>query len=258
MRTIGVDLSSQDANTALCAIDWNSGRAKVSAGVVGISDADLRAAILATDAHAIGIDVPFGWPAAFPSALSSYAAGEWPSHLRPADLRYRATDRYVRERTGLCPLSVSADRIAMPAMRAAALFCATAGIDIRAVRSAPEARVVEVYPAAALRRWTIPSAGYKKRDAGGVAARRRILATLQDQLVLHFEAVASEVFFAASDHALDALLSAVVARCHRLGLTDSPPEDVRPLLSVEGWIALPMGTALERLVAHSPHQADFV
>jgi hypothetical protein len=37
-------------------------------------------------------------------------------------LAYRATDRAVRERTGLTPLSVAADRIGVTAMRAAGIL----------------------------------------------------------------------------------------------------------------------------------------
>jgi hypothetical protein len=75
-------------------------------------------------------------------------------------LAYRATDRAVRERTGLTPLSVAADRIGLTAMRAA-------GILSRWRRKAARLTVlgngivVEVYPAASPRCWGLPFRAYK-------------------------------------------------------------------------------------------------
>ena len=65
----------------------------------------------------VGIDSPFGWPAGFVSAVAGYAEREpWPD-LDADALRYRLTDRLVRDEVKLSPLSVSSDRIGVTAWR---------------------------------------------------------------------------------------------------------------------------------------------
>ena len=55
--------------------------------------------------------------------------------------------------------------------------------------------------------------------------------------------------FLASDHALDALVCALVARAAALGLVESVPERDREAARLEGWMALPMPDALRRVAA---------
>ena len=86
-----------------------------------------------------GIDVPLGWPDAFVTALASYGPGGPWLRADNQQLRLRATDRFLRERTGITPLSVSADKIAAPAMRAADLLTPTCGRTVRSTERA-EAR----------------------------------------------------------------------------------------------------------------------
>jgi hypothetical protein len=69
------------------------------------------------DADKLGIDCPLGWPddfLLFPQEHHSGHVGA-PQEVAGRDWRrklaYRATDRAVRERTGLSPLSVAAARI---------------------------------------------------------------------------------------------------------------------------------------------------
>src|SRR5207253_2236918 len=79
-------------------------------------------------------------------------------------LRFRATDFAVHERTGRWPLSVSSDLIAVPALRAARLFGAhdRSGAGV----------LVEVYPAAALRIWGFSTRGYKGPRGGAARCPR--------------------------------------------------------------------------------------
>lgn len=114
------------------------------------------------DAHsradATGIDAPFGWPVPFEEMVSGEAprrAGPW-SRERRDELRFRVTDFRVRELTGRWPLSVSSDLIAVPSMRCAGLL-ERMGVSDRS----GDGKVYETYPAAALRRWGLPSTGYK-------------------------------------------------------------------------------------------------
>jgi len=63
----------------------------------------------------------------------------WPAEK--AGLRYRRTDLWIREETGIVPLSVSTDRIGVPALRIARALAIE--------DKAGNGTVVEVYPAAA-------------------------------------------------------------------------------------------------------------
>jgi len=61
------------------------------------------------------IDAPFGWPEPFVDAVVAHQRGQgWPSGMdNPrAPFERRATDRFVHDRCGKTPFSVSADKIA--------------------------------------------------------------------------------------------------------------------------------------------------
>jgi Protein of unknown function (DUF429) len=95
---------------------------------VGVTDEAITGLIGEVDK--LGIDVPLGWPIAFGEAVAQHSReGTWPETYRHADLdayRYRRTDLHVWRTAGLAPLSVSTDRIGIPAMRAAGLLAAVA------------------------------------------------------------------------------------------------------------------------------------
>src|ERR1700730_1724314 len=67
------------------------------------------------------------------------------------------TDRVVHETVGRWPLSVSADRIALPAMRTFALLVRHGVTD-----RSDDNKFYEVYPAGSLSQWGLTSRGYKK------------------------------------------------------------------------------------------------
>ena len=244
MITAGVDLSSQAAKTAACVIDWCDQRATVLELTVGVDDDTISTLIAQVDK--LGIDVPLGWPIAFADAMSGYSSdGMWPvayQHSDNASYRYRRTDLWVWKNLGTSPpLSVAADRIALPAMRAAGLLSRL---------HHPTARdgsgiVVEVYPAAALRRWGLPSRQYKRVRNSEV---RRELATrlLAEATWLSIESGGVDLCIA-SDDALDAVVAALVARAAATQLVESiPSEDLTSALR-EGWIAVPSKGSLHRL-----------
>ncbi|MGH9297505.1 MAG: hypothetical protein ACRDZP_05955 [Acidimicrobiales bacterium] len=82
MRSLGIDLAAQPGRTASCSIVWGDRSARVerllgpgaggggsaSRGPTVLNDDTLVA--LAADADRIGIDCPFGWPAAFVRAVA--------------------------------------------------------------------------------------------------------------------------------------------------------------------------------------------
>src|SRR5688572_10755045 len=117
--TLGIDMSSQPAGTAACKIIWEAGRAVAMKPCLGCDDAKLTELI--ADSDAVGIDAPFGWPADFTAAVAAWNHTQWNIDLRDR-LRFRSTDLAVQGAGCRWPLSVSADRIALPAMRTFALL----------------------------------------------------------------------------------------------------------------------------------------
>jgi predicted RNase H-like nuclease len=161
-------------------------------------------------------------------------------------VQLRKTDQVVKRLTGKRPLSVSSDKIAITAMRAAHLFSA---IDPEMDRSR-HGRLVEVYPAAALRSWGFPPDGYKGK--AGQAVREELVQSFLQRTRRWVEVTrAVHKCCAQSDHAFDALVAALVARAAHLKLVHEPDDADMELARVEGWIALPLNDSLDRL-ATSP------
>lgn len=215
MRTLGVDLAARPPGTAACLVEWSAGPTVLLAEPGPVDDGRIEE--LAGQADKVGMDVPFGWPEAFVEDLTSYhRGGAWKTEYGP-ELRLRVTDRFVKEETGKTPFSVSADRIATCAMRAARLL---SELDPELDRTG-SGRFVEVYPAAALRVW----------DVGRLEIAARVdLET--DSPDLH-----------------DAAIAALVARAAALGLCHPVPIGQREVVDREGWIALPQPETFEVLFA---------
>src|ERR1035441_8323750 len=101
--TLGIDLASQPKLTALCRIDWRPGRRGYAyCPALDQSDEDMLALMGRDDVTKVGIDAPFGWPAAFIEGLVDYRrAGLWPDapggRVRQREMELRATDRFVHE-----------------------------------------------------------------------------------------------------------------------------------------------------------------
>jgi hypothetical protein len=205
MVTVGVDLAAQPARTAVCIVRWTPDIPEIGLPETGFDDDRLLE--LFTQADKIGIDVPLGWPESFVAAVTSHHRGSpWPGLAR-LPLLYRATDLFVQSQTGRWPLSVAASLLAIPTMRAAALL--TIAAEGRApINRVGQDKVVEVYPAAALRRWGLPADRYKgpKRRV----ARQRLIS---DLLVRAPWLEPSEDVITrcvADDNKLDALIAALV------------------------------------------------
>lgn len=249
--TVGVDLASQDKKTALCVIDWDAGR--VVRLQVGVSDEEIVDATTAPGVEKLAIDAPLGWPEPFVRALASYHdGGPFPVAAGEREQRkgfyLRETDRVVERAVAKRPLSVSTDKIAYIALRAAGILQTLGSRHRLDVRRDGSGRVAEVYPGAALVRWRdalgSASAGYKV--AGDNAVRDELVAAVRarTQLDLPAEQLA---LCRASDDAFDALLSAVIGRAVARGRCDPIPPEHRDLALREGWIHLPGADALGRL-----------
>jgi predicted nuclease with RNAse H fold len=225
--TLGIDLSSMPKDTAICRIVWSATQAVAEPPEVGCDDARLDAAVAAADV--VGIDAPLGWPSEFVAAVGGWTETVWDESVRDR-MRFRASDRWLKERFGLTPLSVSTDLIALPAMRAMALLRRHGVAD----RSGDE-RFYEVYPGGSLSLWQLPRRGYK--PAGAVSARREILQRIREALPW----LKAPEECAATADGLDALLAALSVRAAAQGRSHRPPSELQAAARCEGWIHLPSG-----------------
>ncbi len=239
---MGIDLSSQPERTATCVVEWGQ-KVIVHEPYVGANDSTLIGAVDRADR--VGIDVPLGWPESFVSAVGAHHAGKkWPKPHSDLGLYLRETDRFVWAKTRRRPLSVSSDKIAIPAMRAAWLLSQWSGWPID--RAGAE-RIVEVYPAAALIRWGFSADRYKGNE--GREARAALIYSFQERVktwvVLD---MAARQRCLDSDDAFDALIAALVARASAKALCEPVPGPHLNIARKEGWIALPLEGSLDGLV----------
>jgi predicted nuclease with RNAse H fold len=202
-------------------------RAVAEAPILRRDDDQLDRLLRKTDV--VGIDAPFGWPEEFVKAVAGWKRTVWSKDERKL-LQFRATDLYVQERLKIWPLSVSTDRIALPAMRAMALLQRH---DVRDKSGGP--KFYEVYPAASLKSWELDCRGYKLIDTSCDRMRRKILRGLRKKLPW----LQVEDAYAANSDALDALIASLTARAAAQGLTAKPPRGQIAAARREGWIHLP-------------------
>lgn len=229
MRTLGIDLSSQPKGTAACVIEWRDGVALVSEPHLRCDDDKLDDLIKSVDA--VGIDAPFGWPIAFENAVGNWTSKKWDTQLR-GELQYRETDRFVRDKVEKWwPLSVSSDRIALPAMRAMALLTRH-----RVTDKSGDGKFYEVYPAGSLKCWGLESRGYKDAKNETCLSRRiNILAQMKRQMPW----LRIPGGYLESADALDALIASLTARAAKTAKTWTPEKNQVEKGRREGWIHLP-------------------
>ncbi|KNC19723.1 branched-chain amino acid aminotransferase [Arthrobacter sp. RIT-PI-e] len=240
MLIAGVDLAAETRGTACALLDFSAPTVKIEVRL-GVPDADIAA--LAPSVQNLGIDCAFGWPDDFLAFLTRHAAGhpvaasEDQGMAWRRRLAYRATDRAVRELTGRWPLSVATDRLGLTALHCAVLLDHVGQTLGSPVDRAGGGVAVEVYPAATLRLWGFDTKGYKT-DA---TVRGMLLETLAARAPwVAFDAGTRELMVH-SDDAFDAVVAALAARAHALGLTHPVPPECAAQAFREGWIALPAG-----------------
>jgi predicted nuclease with RNAse H fold len=240
--TAGIDLAAQPEHTGGALVVWHGATAELTELRTGLDDHAIIALVRRADRT--GIDAPFGWPDAFVDAVAAHHQHRpWPAASRDDPgafrrrLRLRLTDEAVTADLGLRPLSVSSDLIAIPAMRCAQLLQRLAAEDVEIDRSGISGRVGEAYPAAALHVWGLPRSGYK--GTKGREVRANIVEALLSRLPALHVAPEQRALMLASDHALDALLAALIARATALGQTRPPPPHALDAARREGWIHYP-------------------
>lgn len=241
MLTLGIDLASQDANTAACLIEWKDGAVTLRELLDRGSDDELieRMRLVRDAGGCIGIDAPFGWPEPFLAAMVAWREGGAFPAADSKDLAYRVTDqkKYLAQKQ---PLSVSSDRIAYVAWRCARLLT-------RFFEGAPAPRlgptVVEVYPGAAMASWSLGCQGYKQSEP----VRKKLLAEL-NQKGLQWRADAAQTeSLTRSEHLFDAFIASLATRAFQLKRCDAIPADHRAVAEREGWIMVPGSTSLAKL-----------
>jgi uncharacterized protein DUF429 len=239
--SLGIDLAAQAELTATCRVRWSAIGARIEAVEHEVDDSRLTTELVG-GADKTGVDVPLGWPDDFVRSVALHRAGRPFGHTPTPRLVHRATDRFVRERFRQVPLSVSTDKIAYPAMRAARILGALPG---QAVDRSGAGAIVEVYPAVALRIWGLPYRQYKRAAGAGVLTEMIRELRRRCEWMSATDDVWGRV--AQSDHAFDALVCALVARAHFAGLCHPVPAELQDVARREGWIAAPVEGSLDRL-----------
>lgn len=238
-----MDLAAATKKTAAAVVEWNGGSARLVHLAVDVDDAEIVRLFGSSDLT--GIDCPVGWPDAFLPFIAGHLAGSAQPVLGHDGiagrrlLAYRDTDRFITGLTGLIPLSVSADRLAHPAMRCAVIQ-AKIGQEYGLQPRDGSGRLAEVYPAASLKTWGLLARGYKGR--GGPEAERLggLLAALA-QAAPWLDLAGHEPQLAGSDDMFDALIAALTARAVAVGATVVPDAAHAAAARTEGWIHLPTG-----------------
>ncbi|GAA0990491.1 DUF429 domain-containing protein [Acrocarpospora macrocephala] len=248
MITVGIDLAAEAVDTAVAWVEWSENRARVTRVETRADDGLVVEAILA--AGKAGVDCPLGWPDRFVDFLVAHRGGEVALPLEGVgrlwrrDLANRVTDLVVRELTGQRPLSVAADRIGYVAMRCAGVMAELARRG-QVVDRRGGGVVVEVYPAASLKRWGLPFKGYKR--AANLGELNRLVDGL-GRAAPWLDLGAFEGVCRASDDAADAVVAALTARAAALGLVTAPSPGQAEAARTEGWIAVPT-TSLDGLMS---------
>lgn len=246
MITSGIDLATTARGTAVARLRWHTTGAELVELRHPASDDDVVAEFAVADR--VGLDSPLGWPDAFRDFLTRHAEGPVPGRADVAwrsELTRRTTDLDVAARTGIRPLSVAADLIGLLALHANQLLARVAEDGVPVDRDG-SGRVVEVYPALGVRIWGLAPRGYKARAARDAALPAAVLelARLAPWLDLGTHAPR----LAASDHAFDAVVAALLARAWAVGACLPIPSEHADAARREGWIAIP-ATPLDGLLS---------
>ncbi|MDQ8043991.1 MAG: DUF429 domain-containing protein [Solirubrobacteraceae bacterium] len=281
MHTLGIDLSTDPRKVWACQIDWSEAPPRV-ASLVQLSalpdpladtpppgterppirtEASLIAGLVEqisrfgpSAERIVGIDAPLGWPSAFVEAVADWDDGDLQGFRKRADLRLRATDRFVHALTGITPMSVSTDRMGSTAMVLAEVLSRTAAkLDRGAfARSSAADGIAEVHPTAALRLWT--HLGGERFDTSGYRSTSRY-GNPREGLLIGLIACGLEV---TPDHgqamldsadAMDAFVCALVARAVALRQTVQASGGVDLQDIVPKASAGPRGETIEQTTA---------
>lgn len=235
---VGIDLAAEAVRTGLAVVRGQGESCIVEHVQVGADDEALVAEV--RPGGRTGIDVPVGWPMRFVDFVSAHARG---TLLRPVStgsewrrsLAMRATDLEVHRRTGITPLSVATDRIARAAMRWAGIEARLRDEGVEVARDGSGV-ICEVYPAAALKCWSLRHNGYKGLKN---AAQLSVLVSAVSERFPWLDWNGNEGLCSRDDNAFDVVVAALIAREAELGRCEPPPQHLQEAARREGWIWLP-------------------
>lgn len=229
----GIDLSASERNTGVCRLTVTPQGVEIDVLRQRFNDEHVCQIIIDSDLTAI--DVPLGWPEAFSDAIHAHRNRRWAPTARERwhDLRYRLTDQAAHDRLGWNVLTASADKLGVTAMRMADIEMKLAtAYGIRVDRSGMSGRVLETYPAGAVRMWTDSGRPTKKSAPD-------MFLPLVDEIDATWTGD-SRHHLMNSDHAFDALVAAFVAWARDTGATHPPvAAQERRAAATEGWLHLP-------------------
>ena len=243
VQTLGVDVAAGHKKTMVARMSWTPERASLVELHREADNETILGLISDPLVEKVGIDCPLGWPVGFiefvvahrDHRLAPGVAEEGEARLQ---LAYRRTDLAVRRLPrGLNPLSVSTDRIGRAAMRVAGLLAALEDRGVPIDR-AGAGRIVEVYPAAALKQWGLPFRSYKGAGTGLPALAGEFF----DRTAEWLEITADDrLWCERSDDVFDAVVAAVIARAATLPEAVTTPDSQEDwhAARTEGWIAVP-------------------
>ena len=182
----------------------------------------------------IALDAPLGWPRALSEVLPAHCAGRDPRFTANEMFR-RRTDDVVKEKLNKRPLDVGADKIARAAHAALQFLDSlreATGLALPLAWSpgyATGVSAIEVYPAATLIAYGLPSRGYKKSEN----ERRKLVDGLAG--IVELDEAARNGMVACDD-----LLDAAVCVIAGVDFADSsvvePTSEELELAKHEGWI----------------------
>ena len=244
MKTLGVDLAAATKKTGVAVIEWSDDRATLVHLALDVDDQEIVDLFATCDMT--GVDCPVGWPDALIPFLTGHQNFDAVPVLKHDGiagrrlLAYRDTDRYCTAQTGLIPLSVSADRLAHPAMRCAVIQAKIGALHGPQLRDGSE-RLAEVYPAASLKIWGLNGRGYKGRGVPETERLGLLLAALEEQAPW-LDLGANRDRITASDDLFDAVIASLTARAVARRRTLLPDAAQAQAARSEGWIHLPSCT----------------
>jgi predicted nuclease with RNAse H fold len=239
---VGIDLAADAKSTGVVFVR-GAGAAKWMATAATSPSTDDALVEAVREVDAVGVDAPLGWPVAFVEAVAAHRRFRpWPGGGDRSTLTHRDTDRAIRRHGIRAALSVSADKLGSVAMRCALLQRRWAD----EVWGRPAGRdgsgpLVETYPAAALAAWRIDYTGYKNRrdEASARSVRTQVVSEFDAYVSSWLDLGPVRAQCVASDHVLDALVSALVAIAARTRATYLPVDSELDAALVEGWIHVP-------------------
>lgn len=232
---MGLDVSTDKANTAAVALDWStSGEARVVDVRRPLRAVDIAPLISEHRESRWAVDVPFGWPDLFVALMANRHNGPLPAEAMPAaadwdkwrtrQVAQRLTDRFLTDdaRIKTRPLPASFQLLGATAAMWVLVEAQLLSLGVEIDRAGLEGTVCETYPSAALSAWGFGKAKQTWPELQGNFAFITADQHLHDQLV--------------SDDVCDAVVCALVARARDLQHTIGPPDDKLAAARREGWI----------------------